>query len=85
MQVPEPAHCQANRSSATSQAAAISSTVRLSARIRTSTPYVRTSRAAGSAAGVAGRAQWARLATMKGRSSSHSARAPLPEVSRDQQ
>lgn len=80
-----PAHCQARRSSATSQAAAISSRVRLSARTRTRTPYVRTAHGAGPVAGAAGRAQWARLTTMKGRSSNHRAREPLPEVSRDQQ
>ncbi len=68
-QAREPAHCQARRSSATSQAAAISSRVRLRASIRTRTPYVRTARGGGASSGTAGRAQWARLTTMNGRSS----------------
>ncbi|GGL86195.1 hypothetical protein GCM10010129_32280 [Streptomyces fumigatiscleroticus] len=72
-----PAHCQAARSRATSQAAAVSSTVRLSAASRTSSPYRRTVRLR---PGAAGRIQWARLTTMKGSSNSHRARVPLPEV-----
>ncbi len=68
----EPAHCHAVRSSATSQAAAISSTVRLRARSRTSTPYMRTVLVRPR---VVGCIQWVRLATMKGSRSSHSARA----------
>ena len=77
-----PAHCQATRSRATSQAAAVSSTVRLSATSRTSTPYSRTARVRPLAVG---RIQWARLTTMNGSSRSQSAREPLPEVRLDQQ
>ncbi len=77
-----PAHCQATRSRATSQAAAVSSTVRLSATSRTTSPYSRTPRVRPVAVG---RIQWARLTTMNGRSSSHRAREALPEVSPDQQ
>ena len=77
----EPAHCQAVRSSATSQAAATRSTVRLSARSRTRTPYAR---ALLGMRWPAGSIQWARLTTMKGSSSSHRARVLLPDVSLDQ-
>lgn len=60
----------------------MSSTVRLSATSRTKTPYSRTARVRPVAVG---RIQWARLTTMNGRSSSHSAREPFPEVRPDQQ
>lgn len=72
-----PAHCQAVRSRATSQAAATSSTVRVSPAGRTSRPYRRTVRVRPR---VAGRIQCARLTTMKGSSNSHRALVPLPEV-----
>lgn len=72
-----PAHCQAVRSRATSQTAATSSTVRVRAASRTSSPYRRTVRVLPRAVG---RIQWARLTTMKGSSTSHRARLPLPEV-----
>ncbi len=72
-----PAHCQAVRSSATSQAAATSSTIRVSPVSRTRSPYVRTRCRRWR---EVGRIQWARLTTMKGSSRSHRAREPLPEV-----
>lgn len=72
-----PAHCQAVRSRATSQAAATSRTVRVRPARRTRRPYSRT--VPGRLRAV-GRIQWARLTTMNGSSNSHRARVPLPEV-----